>query len=192
MNTAVKLTHNGTRSQDLSQLEYHALFEADYERGLVRRRVKSGRNCNMQWNNGYVNGGGYRQIRINKSYHYLHRILWIMKNGEIPERMTVDHINGNRADNRMDNLRIVSQQENNKNTSKQLNTSSKHIGVSWHKAHGKWYGQVRHNGVYVFAKYFTDEDYAAYYIGFIRWCYGFHDKHGKQQKAPKSLNFEAS
>lgn len=43
---------------------------------------------------------------------YAHRLIWEVFNGEIPEGMEIDHINTNRSDNRLENLRIVNHREN--------------------------------------------------------------------------------
>lgn len=46
---------------------------------------------------------------------FLHCLLWEIFNGPIPEGMTVDHINGNRLDNRLNNLRLLTPKEQLKN-----------------------------------------------------------------------------
>ena len=48
----------------------------------------------------------------------LHRKVWEDANGEIPEGMMIDHINGNTGDNRLENLRCVTRSENGHNTDK--------------------------------------------------------------------------
>ena len=62
---------------------------------------------------------GYLEIVIRfkgNLYHIsCHRFVWVLSNGCWPQ-LTIDHINGNRHDNRIDNLREVSQSENNQNT----------------------------------------------------------------------------
>jgi len=60
---------------------------------------------------------GYRQITLgSREKYYEHRVIWIYHNGEIPEGLEIDHINGKRNDNRIENLRLVTRAENNKNT----------------------------------------------------------------------------
>ena len=62
-----------------------------------------------------------------------------------PEGMVVDHINHNRLDNRRENLRICSPQENSMNAGKRHNSSGI-MGVSWDKENNKWKAQIRING----------------------------------------------
>lgn len=56
---------------------------------------------------GYKVPNGYRRITINKVKAYEHRFIWEYFNGKIPEGMQIDHINGVRDDNRIENLRLV-------------------------------------------------------------------------------------
>ena len=70
---------------------------------------------------------GYRQGRIFSELHYAHRIIWRMQTGETPD--DVDHINGDRADNRWENLRAVSRGSNMKNRGLSRQNSSGHHGV---------------------------------------------------------------
>ena len=64
-------------------------------------------------------GGGkmkYRMIRYKAKRYYEHRFVWEMHHGEIPEGMHIDHINRDRYDNRIENLRCVDHQTNQTNT----------------------------------------------------------------------------
>lgn len=77
-------------------------------------------------NNKYV----YTQIKGKTKY--LHRM--IMGDPEC----NIDHINGNPLDNRIENLRLVNQSQNNMNARKRKNTTSKYKGVSYRKDTNKW------------------------------------------------------
>ena len=58
---------------------------------------------------------GYLYISINGSTYGAHRLAWIYHYGDIPEGLVIDHINGKRHDNKITNLRAVTQSENAKN-----------------------------------------------------------------------------
>lgn len=94
-----------------------------------------------------------------KPYLSCHRVCWFLQHKEWP-KLQVDHINGDRSDNRIDNLRVATVQENNRN-SKSRTGSSKYKGVSWHVQSLKWQAicsdgiKNRHLGIY------TSEEEAA-------------------------------
>jgi hypothetical protein len=61
---------------------------------------------------GRVGAHGYRQIAMNGKKLYEHRLVWEMHNGPIPDGMEIDHINRIRDDNRIENLQLLSHQDN--------------------------------------------------------------------------------
>ena len=78
---------------------------------------------------------GYRKISINGEFYKEHRIVWMYCKGYFPNGM-IDHINGDRQDNRIENLRDVNNRENTLNTYK--HRSGKLSGASFNKQYGKW------------------------------------------------------
>jgi hypothetical protein len=79
---------------------------------------------------------GYRYIRVDRKQYLAHRIIWKLLYGEDPEE--IDHINGNRSDNRITNLRSVSRLENMRNRKRASDNTSGVTGVFWYKARSKW------------------------------------------------------
>ena len=69
----------------------------------------------------------------------------------------IDHINNNPLDNRVQNLRVVSPQQNALNKSSARNSSSKYTGVSWYKKYNKWKASIRVNGKNTHLGYFENE-----------------------------------
>ena len=105
---------------------------------------------------GCVGSRGYRQIRVDTKKHYAHRLIWLYHFGSFPTNQ-IDHIDRNKLNNRIDNLRDVTQQENCKNKSKDKRNTSGITGVHWHKALGKWRAQGRVDNKRIHLGYFTDK-----------------------------------
>lgn len=80
---------------------------------------------------------GYIRIGIDGMRFFAHRVAWLYVHGEWPKG-NIDHINRNKMDNRICNLRVVSQQENNHNQRTRRDSSTGHAGVSLH-----WTGKYR-------------------------------------------------
>lgn len=87
-----------------------------------------------------ANSAGYRSGAVLQRLHLAHRIIWAMVFDEWPD--CIDHINGNRADNRIQNLRSVSKSQNSKNMKKPSNNSSGFQGVHWCSERRKWVASV--------------------------------------------------
>lgn len=86
-------------------------------------------------------GNGYRRGAIMQKNLYAHRVIWALHHGAWPEQ-EIDHINLNRSDNRIRNLREASRSENCRNTPRHFDGSSRFKGVSWNSGRGKWMAQI--------------------------------------------------
>jgi hypothetical protein len=99
------------------------------------------------------NSSGGRHGRIFGQLYHAHRVCWALQHGAWPEH-EVDHINGNRADNRLRNLRAVTHQVNMQNKRRYASNKSGRPGVHYHKGKGRWCAfitidkQRRHLGAY--------------------------------------------
>ena len=79
--------------------------------------------------------------------HQAHRIVWQLHNGQIPDGLQIDHINGIKDDNRIENLRLDVNKENPQNISEpQCNNTSGYLGVSWNEREKKWRAQIMVKG----------------------------------------------
>lgn len=94
---------------------------------------------------GGVNARGYERVYILGDRFATHRIVWKMKTGQDPINQ-IDHINKNKTDNRIENLRDVTFAENITNQPIRANNTSKVNGVSFHKASNKWRANICSNG----------------------------------------------
>jgi hypothetical protein len=110
---------------------------------------------------GHASKEGYIEVRVFGCKIYAHRIVYAITHGAWPEKF-VDHINGNRSDNRPENLRDVSNAENMQNRiGANANSVSGVRGVHWHKQVGKWCAAISPNGKYRHLGLFSSKEEAA-------------------------------
>jgi hypothetical protein len=109
---------------------------------------------------GCINGRRYRQIGVNGNNYLAHRLAWLLHYGAWPE-YEIDHINNDPADNRIENLREATHAQNGRNRSSAKESTSKYLGVSWHKATNKWQASIRVDGKDYYLGLFTIEEDAA-------------------------------
>ncbi|NQY00576.1 MAG: HNH endonuclease [Pseudoalteromonas sp.] len=95
---------------------------------------------------GWVDKGGYLRITIGDRDIMAHRLLWYMENGDIPDGYQIDHIDGNPLNNIIENLRLVTCSQNNKNKGKY---KGREKGIWQFKKEGKWYARIGVNGKYI-------------------------------------------
>lgn len=103
-------------------------------------------------------GKGYAARYGGKPQHIrLHRELLLA-----PENMEVDHINGDRLDNRRANLRLATRSENGRNRLKfNYPTHSEYKGVTWHSRDKRWQSTIVVDGSHIHLGYFNTEREAA-------------------------------
>jgi len=93
---------------------------------------------------------------------FLHRVVYERELGrKLEPGEQVDHIDRNTFDDRIENLRLATNAQNNRNRSKRKGCSSEYKGVCWHKATKKWQVQIRVDWKLIPLGYFTDEMDAA-------------------------------
>ena len=85
---------------------------------------------------GKPNSDGYLKVTIERKSFCLQRIVYLMYHGVDPYPFSVDHKNGNRSDNRISNLRLLTNQWNCRNLNKP------EVGVSFYKALNKWVARI--------------------------------------------------
>ena len=100
---------------------------------------------------------GYVEARIGGRRYLLHRLAWFVVHGEWPNG-EIDHINGIRDDNRIDNLRVATFCNNQQNKGVRVDNTSGVKGVCWDKWSKSWKARVSSNGVLVYEGRFKNID----------------------------------
>jgi hypothetical protein len=121
---------------------------------------------------------GYRVLTIFGKRYRAHRVIWLLVYGEFPLE-EIDHINGNKIDNSLKNLRCVTSHENNKNAKRPHTNRSGVVGVSLLKKTGEWYASVSVNHKTISLGSFKTLGEAAVARKAAEIKYGFHDNHGR-------------
>ena len=145
-----------------TQTELKRLLRYDPETGVFtwlvsNRRVKvgdvAGRLCLRE----------YRQIGINSTVYFTHRLAWFYMTGVWPADQ-IDHIDGCRANNKFSNLREATGSQNMHNSKKHSNNTSGFKGVSWYKRNKKWTAQIQVSNKQIHIGCYDDpqEAHAAY------------------------------
>lgn len=163
--------------------ELRQLLSYDSETGIFtwkkRTDIRSAVNARLEGKPaGFVGKQGYIRIEIRGVTHSAHRLAWVMTYGEWPEAQ-LDHINGDPADNRIVNLRCVTEIENSRNRSLPKDNKTGVIGV--HTQHGKFVAQIKNNGQIHRLGSFEKLSDAAEARRKAELELGFHPNHGRRE-----------
>jgi hypothetical protein len=113
---------------------------------------------------GCIHPNGYRRIGINGKLYYEHHLAWLYHYGNLPIKQ-IDHINGDKTDNRIDNLREATHAQNQQNKGKAQNNTSGYTGVTFDKAKNKWKAAIyKDRKRYHLGYYDTPEEAHAAYL----------------------------
>lgn len=126
---------------------------------------------------------GHHQITIFRKTRQCHRIIWALAHGEWPQG-EIDHINGDPADNRLENLRCIEKPENQRNQGLSSANTSGAVGVTWNKNARAWHAQIKFKGKKQHLGYFEDFDEAVAARRGAESRLGFHPNHGMRPSFP--------
>lgn len=120
---------------------------------------------------------GYLQGSIFNEMYMSHRIVYCMHFGD-PGVLEIDHLDGNRTNNRIENLRAVSGMENAKNRGLGKNNTAGVLGLYYNKADRFWYARIRVARVDHYLGRFSDLEAATEARREAERRHGFHENHG--------------
>lgn len=149
-----------------------------YVKDSVRWNARyAGKEC------GAVDDKGYRRVlfRFEKDRTFkirCHRLAWFIVYGVMPTG-EIDHINQNKLDNRIANLRDVPKEINQRNGTRKRNNTSGVPGVTWHKQKQKWCAQVNVLGIHYHVGLFDKIDESDKAVREFRAKHGFTENHGR-------------
>lgn len=126
-----------------------------------------------------VTQNGYKFGRIFDQGHYAHRIAWLLATKEWPVT-GIDHIDGDRANNRLANLREADAAENMKNQKLHAGNVSGAHGVTWCKPLNKWQAFIKVKGAPQFLGYYHDLTEAVAVRKSAETEHGYHHNHGNR------------
>jgi len=163
---------------DVTQEDLHKLF--DYRDGdLYWKSTGTGRR-DISKPAGCIRSDSYKTIRIKGKQYYTHRLVWLYVHGKFPNEQ-IDHINGDKLDNSIENLRDVTTQENQRNQSMRVNNKSGHMGVSWHTCKDKWQVHIKADSKTKHLGYFNILEDAVEARKQAEIKHEFHENHGRTQ-----------
>jgi hypothetical protein len=142
----------------LTQDTLKDMFDYREDGNLIRKHATMGNGNYAGKTVGWADNKGYVSTKIHGASYRVHRLIWMWHYGELPEQL--DHINGCKSDNRIENLRLASNSENMMNRKTFKNNSSGCKGVSWHQKNQKWFVYVDVNKRRKNIGYFDDLELA--------------------------------
>lgn len=99
----------------------------------LRYKTKTSTNgCNKRVSGdpaGYLWKGKYYLVKIGKFNYTVHRIIWVLHNGTIQKSQIIDHIDRNKCNNNIENLRLTTNEHNGRNCIKNVANTSGNCGV---------------------------------------------------------------
>jgi hypothetical protein len=126
----------------ITQSELKELLNYDKETGIFIRIKSNSNRAKVNCVAGNIRKDGYLEVRVCKKSYLQHRLAWLYIYGKFPDKL-IDHINGNRNDNRIENLREVDYKENTYNSKVRSDNKSGVRCVSWNKKSQSWEVRVK-------------------------------------------------
>jgi hypothetical protein len=143
--------------------ELKELFQYDQETGWLIRKIGMGSRARAGERAGYSRCKGYRKIQIQGRQLFEHRVIWAIMHGSWPINQ-IDHVNGDKGDNRLENLREATQEQNLANRRVRKDSLTGMKGIRWNVKRQKWEAIIQSCGKQIYLGRFEtpEEAHAAY------------------------------
>ena len=137
----------------VTQERLQGLFELT-DKGLIRKSTNKG---------AYIHKStGYKLLKIDYRQYREHRLIWLYVHGTLHK--TLDHIDGDKTNNHISNLRKATPNQNQHNTLLSTSNTSGVKGVSWNKQQQKWRARIKLGGKEYHIGFFKTIEEADFYI----------------------------
>jgi hypothetical protein len=136
------------------------LLNYDHDTGVFTWKVDISRRIKAGMKAGTISSNGYLKIKLNGKAYRAHHLAWLVCKNEFPQQ-EIDHINGDKLDNRIINLRLATRSQNNSNMLLRADNSSGYKGVSWQMPNRKWVARISLNRKRITLGFFDSKEDAA-------------------------------
>jgi len=165
------------RGAIVTQSRLKELLEYNPDSGIFVWNCSNGLKIKKGDIAGPVYGSGYRNIRLDGRTYPAHRLAWLYVHGKLPKNI-IDHINHNRMDNSIRNLRDITPSQNAKNKNLGGRNKSGVMGVS--RRNGRWWAQIKASKKLISLGFFDDFFEACCARKSAENRYGFMPEHGRE------------
>jgi hypothetical protein len=170
-----------TQLPDIAYLRQRFRYEPETGKLYWRPHAAASR----AWNTRYAgveaagaHNAGYFRVSLDGVKQLAHRVAWAVHFGVWPTAQ-IDHINGDRRDNRVLNLRAVSNAVNSRNAACPKNNTSTVVGVAWVPKRQKWLARIMTRNANKFLGYYDNIEDATTARKNAEKQFGFHENHGR-------------
>lgn len=168
------------------------LFDYDESRGELIWKNNKYKKRNGKIAGTFPKSANYKKVKIDSVPYQLHRLIWIYHNGNAHVE-TIDHIDRDKKNNRIENLRAATQAENIQNVGIKSTNKSGRIGVfASGRKRNPWRAQITVNGKKKYLGIFSDKEEASLHAFAAAQCLGnkMFESFYFQRKLPKGSQRE--
>lgn len=131
------------------------IFNYDNLSGKLTWKIKPADRYHIGSDCGTINNFGYRHITYKGKKYLAHRLIWFIETGNW-SKYQIDHINGDKLDNRFSNLREVTNRQNSQNF--KIHRNGHLVGTSFNKKRKIWESYINIDGKKVHLGYFSTQE----------------------------------